>query len=71
MSRRPGNTARRLADSGSFPLGGSTHKKSQSSPLLSIGLVLVVCSKKWLSLAKFYSVHILISIGRRMYRCVI
>lgn len=41
MSRRPGNTARRLSDTGSFPFGGSAHKKSHSSPLLSVGLVLV------------------------------
>jgi len=41
MSRRPGNTGRRLSDGGSFPFGGSRDKKSQISPLLSVGLVLV------------------------------
>ncbi|XP_020251040.1 uncharacterized protein At3g49720-like [Asparagus officinalis] len=42
MSRRPGNTARRLSDGGgSFPFGGSTHKKSQTSPFLSVGLVIL------------------------------
>ncbi|KAF2320751.1 hypothetical protein GH714_030507 [Hevea brasiliensis] len=44
MSRRPGNPARRLAESGSLPFGGSVHTKSRSSPLLSIGLVVVVIS---------------------------
>jgi len=42
MSRRPGNPARRLADGGSLPFAGSMHAKSRSSPLLSIGLVVVV-----------------------------
>lgn len=42
MSRRPGNPARRLADGGSLPFAGSMHSKSRSSPLLSIGLVVVV-----------------------------
>ncbi|KAJ9159323.1 hypothetical protein P3X46_024834 [Hevea brasiliensis] len=41
MSRRQGNPARRLAESGSLPFGGSVHTKSRSSPLLSIGLVVV------------------------------
>ncbi|KAB5541205.1 hypothetical protein DKX38_014179 [Salix brachista] len=41
MSRRPGNPARRLADGGSLPFSGSMHSKSRSSPLLSIGLVVV------------------------------
>nr|TKS05087.1 hypothetical protein D5086_0000131840 [Populus alba] len=41
MSRRPGNPARRLADGGSLPFAGSMHSKSRSSPLLSIGLVVV------------------------------
>ncbi|XP_043712683.1 probable pectin methylesterase CGR3 [Telopea speciosissima] len=41
MSRRPGNPARRIADSGSIPFVNSLNQKSRSSPLLSIGLVLV------------------------------
>ncbi|KAF8377681.1 hypothetical protein HHK36_031065 [Tetracentron sinense] len=41
MSRRQVNPTRRFADSGSFPFAGSLHPKSRSSPLLSIGLVLV------------------------------
>ncbi|KAJ6409415.1 hypothetical protein OIU84_009001 [Salix udensis] len=41
MSRRPGNPARRLADGGSLPFSASMHSKSRSSPLLSIGLVVV------------------------------
>lgn len=41
MSRRPVNAPRRLADSGSIPFGGSLQSKSRSSPLLSIGLVLL------------------------------
>lgn len=41
MSRRPGNTGRRLSESDSFPFGVSTNKKSQTSPLLSIGLVVL------------------------------
>ncbi|XP_042487063.1 probable pectin methylesterase CGR3 [Macadamia integrifolia] len=41
MSRRPVNPSRRTADSGSIPFVNSLHQKSRSSPLLSIGLVLV------------------------------
>lgn len=41
MSRRPGNPARRFADGGSLPFVGSMHSKSRSSPLLSIGLLVV------------------------------
>lgn len=44
MSRRPGNPTRRLSDGGSLPSGGSVQSKSRSSPLLSIGLVVVVIS---------------------------
>ncbi|KAI3785171.1 hypothetical protein L1987_44284 [Smallanthus sonchifolius] len=40
MSRRPGPT-RRFVGSGSNPLGGILHSKSQASPLLSIVLVLL------------------------------
>lgn len=42
MSRRAVNPNRRLVDSGSNPLVGSLHQKSRSSPLLSVGLVLLV-----------------------------
>lgn len=41
MSRRPVNPARRLVDSGNISLGGSSQSKSRSSPLLSIGLLLL------------------------------
>ncbi|XP_054785295.1 probable pectin methylesterase CGR3 [Prosopis cineraria] len=41
MSRRPVNLSRRLADGGSIPFVGSIQSKSRSSPLLSIGLVVV------------------------------
>ncbi|GMH13572.1 hypothetical protein Nepgr_015413 [Nepenthes gracilis] len=41
MSRRVVNPARRLADSASIPFGGTLQSKSRSSPLLSIGLVLL------------------------------
>ncbi|XP_020102314.1 uncharacterized protein At3g49720-like [Ananas comosus] len=41
MSRRAVNPNRRLVDSGSNPLVGSLHQKSRSSPLLSVGLVLL------------------------------
>lgn len=41
MSRRPVNLTRRLGDTGNLSLGGALHQKSRSSPLLSIGLVLV------------------------------
>ncbi|XP_011030264.1 PREDICTED: uncharacterized protein At3g49720-like [Populus euphratica] len=41
MSRRPGNPARRYADGGSLPFAGSMHSKSRSSPLLSVGLLVV------------------------------
>lgn len=41
MSRRPVNPTRRVVDSGSISLGGSSQTKSRSSPLLSIGLVLL------------------------------
>ncbi|XP_008777562.2 probable pectin methylesterase CGR2 isoform X1 [Phoenix dactylifera] len=40
-ARRAVNPSRRLADSGSVPLASSLHQKSRTSPLLSIGLVLV------------------------------
>ncbi|XP_072975462.1 probable pectin methylesterase CGR2 isoform X1 [Typha angustifolia] len=42
MARRVVNPNRRLVDSGSIPIGGSLHQKSRSSPLLSIGLVVLV-----------------------------
>ncbi|KAH7575479.1 hypothetical protein JRO89_XS02G0119800 [Xanthoceras sorbifolium] len=41
MSRRPVNPARRLSDGGSIPFLGSMHSKSRSSPLLSVGLLVV------------------------------
>uniref|UniRef100_A0A803MC57 Uncharacterized protein n=1 Tax=Chenopodium quinoa TaxID=63459 RepID=A0A803MC57_CHEQI len=41
MSRRPVNPTRRLVDSGTISLGGSVQLKSRSSPLLTIGLVLL------------------------------
>ncbi|KAG2704832.1 hypothetical protein I3843_05G023900 [Carya illinoinensis] len=41
MSRRPVNPARRIADDGSIPFIGVVQSKSRSSPLLSIGLVIV------------------------------
>nr|DAD41588.1 TPA_asm: hypothetical protein HUJ06_015911 [Nelumbo nucifera] len=52
MSRRPVNLSRRVADNGSVPFVNSLHQKSRSSPLLSVGLVVVVflifISKKFL-----------------------
>lgn len=47
MSRRAVNPNRRLVDSGSNPLVGSLHQKSRSSPLLSVGLVLLVGFTFW------------------------
>ncbi|KAK9166066.1 hypothetical protein Scep_001257 [Stephania cephalantha] len=41
MSRRPVIPSRRIADSGSIPFTNSLHQKSRSSPLLSVGLVVV------------------------------
>ncbi|KAI4296503.1 hypothetical protein L6164_036456 [Bauhinia variegata] len=41
MSRRPVNPSRHLADGGSIPFVGAIQSKSRSSPLLSIGLVVV------------------------------
>ncbi|KAK4476957.1 hypothetical protein RD792_016127, partial [Penstemon davidsonii] len=41
MSRRT-NTGRRFGDSGSIPFVGAFHPKSRPSPLLSVGLVVVV-----------------------------
>ncbi|XP_077216842.1 putative pectin methylesterase CGR2 [Tasmannia lanceolata] len=41
MSRRLVNPNRRFADSGSVPFASSLHQKTRSSPLLSIGLVLL------------------------------
>ncbi|KNA15736.1 hypothetical protein SOVF_095510 [Spinacia oleracea] len=41
MSRRPVNPTRRLVDSGNISLGGSLQSKSRSSPLLSIGLLVL------------------------------
>ncbi|XWS40342.1 hypothetical protein CRYUN_Cryun18bG0132700 [Craigia yunnanensis] len=41
MSRRPVNPARRFDDGGSIPFLGSVQSKTRSSPLLSIGLLVV------------------------------
>ncbi|XP_020108738.1 uncharacterized protein At3g49720-like [Ananas comosus] len=41
MARRGINPNRRLVDTGSIPLVSSLHQKSRSSPLLSIGLVVL------------------------------
>ncbi|XP_068656217.1 probable pectin methylesterase CGR2 [Aristolochia californica] len=41
MSRRAVNPSRRFADGASVPFAGSLHSKSRSSPLLSVGLVLL------------------------------
>ncbi|KAJ8764788.1 hypothetical protein K2173_009193 [Erythroxylum novogranatense] len=41
MSRRPGNPGRRLANGGGIPFISSMNSRSRSSPLLSIGLVVV------------------------------
>lgn len=49
MSRRPVNLSRRLADGGSIPFVSSIQSKSRSSPLLSIGLVVVVIPCAFLS----------------------
>jgi len=37
------NPSRRLGDGGSIPFVASIQSKSQNSPLISIGLVIVVC----------------------------
>ena len=42
MSRRPVNPSRRLVDGGSLPFVGVIQSKSRSSPLLTIGLVVVL-----------------------------
>ncbi|KAF3447483.1 hypothetical protein FNV43_RR12669 [Rhamnella rubrinervis] len=42
MSRRPMNPSRRLGDSGGALFSGSSHSKSKSSPIISIGLPLLV-----------------------------
>uniref|UniRef100_A0A1D1Y2A6 Uncharacterized protein At3g49720 n=1 Tax=Anthurium amnicola TaxID=1678845 RepID=A0A1D1Y2A6_9ARAE len=41
MSRRPVNAARRFADGSSIPFVGSLHRKTQTSPFLSVGLLLL------------------------------
>ncbi|XP_022751176.1 uncharacterized protein At3g49720-like [Durio zibethinus] len=41
MSRRQISSTRRLVDSRNFPFAGALHSKSRSSPILSIGLVVV------------------------------
>ncbi|EOX91777.1 Uncharacterized protein TCM_000855 isoform 2 [Theobroma cacao] len=41
MSRRQVSSTRRFVDSGNFPFAGALHSKSRSSPILSIGLVVV------------------------------
>lgn len=41
MSRRPVSSARRFADSGSFPFSSALHSKSKSNPILTIGLLVV------------------------------
>lgn len=43
MSKRTGNTARRANDGIGHPFSGTAHQKSRASPLLSVGLILVVC----------------------------
>ncbi|KAM7470550.1 hypothetical protein LguiA_008733 [Lonicera macranthoides] len=47
MSRRPVSTSRRFADGGGIPFVGSLHPKSRPSPLLSVGLVVVVNDQIW------------------------
>jgi putative pectin methylesterase len=42
MSRRPVNSNRRLLDGGGLPLATSLQSKTNSSPLLTIGLVVLV-----------------------------
>ncbi|KAE8707008.1 GTP-binding protein [Hibiscus syriacus] len=41
MSRRQVSTTRRFVDSGNYPFAGALQYKSRSSPILSIGLVIV------------------------------
>ncbi|GMI68001.1 hypothetical protein like AT3G49720 [Hibiscus trionum] len=41
MSRRQVSSTRRFVDSGNFPFSGALHSKSRSSPILSVGLVIV------------------------------
>ncbi|MQM19111.1 hypothetical protein Taro_052111, partial [Colocasia esculenta] len=41
MSRRPVNNARRFPDSSSVPFVGSLHPKARTSPVLSVGLLLL------------------------------
>ncbi|KAK8716581.1 hypothetical protein V6N13_043887 [Hibiscus sabdariffa] len=41
MSRRQVSVTRRFVDSGNFPFSSALHSKSRSSPILSIGLVIV------------------------------
>ncbi|XP_078179098.1 putative pectin methylesterase CGR2 [Carex rostrata] len=41
MSRRPVNSTRRLVDGGSLPFATSLQSKSRSSPLLTVGLVVL------------------------------
>lgn len=42
MSRRPVNPTRRFGETGGAPLSGSLHQKARPSPLLIIGLILLV-----------------------------
>ncbi|XXG64737.1 hypothetical protein AAC387_Pa05g2607 [Persea americana] len=52
MSRRAVNPSRRFTDSGSVPFASLLHQKSRSSPLLSVGLVLLGA---FFLIAYFYS----------------
>ncbi|XP_058010404.1 probable pectin methylesterase CGR2 isoform X2 [Hevea brasiliensis] len=54
MSRRQVSSTRRFVDTGNFPLAGALHSKSRSSPLLSVGLILLGA---FLLIAYAYSGH--------------
>ncbi|OAY35646.1 probable pectin methylesterase CGR2 [Manihot esculenta] len=54
MSRRQVSSTRRLVDTGNFPFSGALHSKSRSSPLLSVGLILLGA---FLLIAYAYSGH--------------
>ncbi|KAJ9177408.1 hypothetical protein P3X46_012630 [Hevea brasiliensis] len=54
MSRRQVSSTRRFVDTGNFPFAGALHSKSRSSPLLSVGLILLGA---FLLIAYAYSGH--------------
>lgn len=72
MARRQVGSTRRLVDSGSFPLSGSLHSKTHSSPLLSVALFLLVwfVCPLWFSPSQSYWDSMLIWIHQILFPAI-